>query len=630
MATEDILISDGDSFVSLSALAAEQVDVKLPVESDDGSVTLESTGDKEFQITIGSSPRIRSEEWLPLSVNSGPTTTGSTLQKWLYTSVPANQEKFNMDLQQAVGSGTVSYAFVITDNAVTAEAVRFGKDEVVIGGQLNTDKITSKSGASNDASIDLGANLTVSTGGEERVFVRKDGMIGVGYSGQVNIGMCLYQDFETNDTNNNQEWGFVSAPKFDGQPSSHCVSIESQPQFTGVVANEVIHFKANDYRLGNQRFDGTQYGVSVSPLEYSNTSNIGFRSEVNVVSGRDNYAFVAGGSAPSVFNGDVQANKIVGATAPANDASIELGAEVEVRTDGRFIVAPQTRGPTLTDAVITAGSWNNNLGARFEFGWPNADASDYFARAAIRKDGNTSDLVYAHYSLTDSESNQCGHKFYSSVNGQSGIGNLLLELRETGTTISTGGQERVAVDENGLKVTSQNQQNETILVSGNSVSVIDCDPENKVANTAFGVKADGSYKLYMTQNGNFGIGDDNVTPLQKLTVDGDVSGASFVQHKSSTCGIFFPTSTSIEIHSSSNQTCFYADNVKTEVSGPMAGDASIELGAELLTTNHTPTQPNSIAIKQTVDDKIWVGTTAEYLSIDIRDINPTTLYCLTD
>lgn len=45
---------------------------------------------------------------------------------------------------------------------------------------------------------------------------------------------------------------------------------------------------------------------------------------------------------------------------------------------------------------------------------------------------------------------------------------------------------------------------------------------------------------------------------------------------------------------------------------------------------YTPTQPNSIATKKIVDDKIWVGTTAEYLAIPIRDILPTTLYCLTD
>ena len=89
-------------------------------------------------------------------------------------------------------------------------------------------------------------------------------------------------------------------------------------------------------------------------------------------------------------------------------------------------------------------------------------------------------------------------------------------------------------------------------------------------------------------------------------------------------------------------------------------DASIELGAELLTSNHTPTQPNSIATKQyadtkayndtqikadlaaessarqaadnalqaDIDNKIWVGTTAAYNALATK--NPTTPYCLTD
>ena len=64
------------------------------------------------------------------------------------------------------------------------------------------------------------------------------------------------------------------------------------------------------------------------------------------------------------------------------------------------------------------------------------------------------------------------------------------------------------------------------------------------------------------------------------------------------------------------------------VSGTVDNDAAIEFGTELLTTNHTPTQPNSIALKKTVDDKIWVGTTAAYNQISTK--NPTTLYCLTD
>ena len=58
MATEDILISDGDSFVSLSALAAEQVDVTLPIESVDGTVTLQSPTLNNYQVFVGGAVRM--------------------------------------------------------------------------------------------------------------------------------------------------------------------------------------------------------------------------------------------------------------------------------------------------------------------------------------------------------------------------------------------------------------------------------------------------------------------------------------------------------------------------------------------------------------------------------------------
>ena len=73
---------------------------------------------------------------------------------------------------------------------------------------------------------------------------------------------------------------------------------------------------------------------------------------------------------------------------------------------------------------------------------------------------------------------------------------------------------------------------------------------------------------------------------------------------------------------------FTVDIKTSRIVGRADNDASIELGVELLTSNHTPTQPNSIATKQTVDDKIWVGTTSQYQALATK--NPTTLYCLTD
>ena len=49
-----------------------------------------------------------------------------------------------------------------------------------VNGQVQTNTITSRNAAAGDASIQLGANLTVSTGGEERVKVDENGLVGIG------------------------------------------------------------------------------------------------------------------------------------------------------------------------------------------------------------------------------------------------------------------------------------------------------------------------------------------------------------------------------------------------------------------------------------------------------------------
>ena len=82
--------------------------------------------------------------------------------------------------------------------------------------------------ADNDASIELGANFTVSTGGTARLYVRPDGNIGHGYSGQSNINFASYMGFGSSTV---EEIGIMAAPKFDSQPSTSMVAFESQPEF---------------------------------------------------------------------------------------------------------------------------------------------------------------------------------------------------------------------------------------------------------------------------------------------------------------------------------------------------------------------------------------------------------------
>ena len=99
-------------------------------------------------------------------------------------------------------------------------------------------------------------------------------------------------------------------------------------------------------------------------------------------------------------------------------------------------------------------------------------------------------------------------------------------------------------------------------------------------------------RMYISPEGNVGI--DDVLPDERLCVGGSIKA---------------------------NRLKGYEDNpqiiLESQQASLIASDGS----------DYTPTQPNSIATKQTVDDKIWVGSTADYMALTKK---PTTLYCLTD
>ena len=102
-------------------------------------------------------------------------------------------------------------------------------------------------------------------------------------------------------------------------------------------------------------------------------------------------------------------------------------------------------------------------------------------------------------------------------------------------------------------------------------------------------------RMYIDPEGNVGI--DNVAPDEKLVVgNGRIASSGFCGYDATSCLIDLT-----------------AQNAQV-----LRKDGS----------DYTPTQPNSIATKKTVDDKIWVGSTAEYQALATK--NPETLYCLTD
>ena len=355
------------------------------------TVTLDGE-DGVFSVTIGSQERVRSSETVPLSVNAGLTTTGATLQKWLYSNDPTVQDKYNLDLQQDVGSSTVSYSFVVTDNGVTAEALRIGKDEIIVPSQIQTPSVRGL--ADNDASIDLSTDFTVSHNGSSSVEVDSQGRMKLMRNAvisdanfktyiQFNLdasaggeafkdkNMMLRAGLGYMVVNSDATVRLINNAALKGAADSTAeVTFPSDDSFV-VSTGGVKHFQVDSsgrLKLSNEDQTGFQYTATI----YTESTSAGnsdlllsgqfdgppyFKDMVRITS---DYNLI-------VKYGDIQVDRIVG-TAPDSDASIELGTnftatagagkyqilnsgfhlfdtagqQSRFTSDGRFLVGTQT------------------------------------------------------------------------------------------------------------------------------------------------------------------------------------------------------------------------------------------------------------------------------------------------
>ena len=257
----------------------------------------------------------------------------------------------------------------------------------------------------NDASVALGGSFVVSTGNpsQARLTVRPDGNIGHGYVGQANINFCSYNKFGISTI---EEIGFMSAPRFDGQPSYLCASIQSQPEFTDVVANNVVHFMAKDDRAGNKSFAGKHVGFLSSDLDKSTVLNIGFES---AEAGEDNFAFLASGTSPSRFNGGVKTPSVRGID--DNAASVTL--------DSNFVARAETGTAELNS---NKNGWNNrfivsNNTFTYNTGVVNQEHNKYVQES----DGTSTQVVKEGvYGLTTTVNDwgaQAGHTLFRNLVG---------------------------------------------------------------------------------------------------------------------------------------------------------------------------------------------------------------------
>ena len=181
------------------------------------------------------------------------------------------------------------------------------------GGDVQTSRLTGI--AANDASIELGANATISTGGETRA------TFGNNANSLLRLNSCAGWTAAA-------QYGCVVNPTAPAEATSFA-SYRSSPNLTTKTGTlyHYVTYATND--VAEQY--GFYYGVSTSqPLK---VGIVGFRANHPDA----DYAFYADQpSVPSYFNGDIQCKKLVGATAPNSDASIELGANFTATAGSAF------------------------------------------------------------------------------------------------------------------------------------------------------------------------------------------------------------------------------------------------------------------------------------------------------
>ena len=511
MATEDILINDGDGFVSLSELAAEQVDVALPISSTDGTVTLDSPAADTFTISTD------------------------------------GEERVKVDSEGRLGVG-----------ASSANVMNyFGND-----------------------------NPTDHAGGS---------CYGVYADGKCQAATTVYAVFS-------------SSPEADARPD-------------GPPLERLVHYQTYYDTGGGSAVKcevKEQIGLSFAGNQFTvGAKNYGVKSSINTENGKENYHLYLPGNAPSMFGGDVQTSRIVG---PADtDASIELGANATISTGGAERVKVDPNGRFLVGQ--NAGA-NPNFDAHFhKNGWNQLVVESVSSNAQIKMIADT--LMF--YDTVDPIS-RAWRKTYYNIDTAASINTLTVDTSgnlevagqvrtsrivgpaDTDASLELGANAAIVSPVVYLGSQTGSPEGTATVMPGDSVGagrnlVISSGKPKAAADEGSaislataegnGVSRAPATRMYIASTGNVGI--DNVTPDERLVVGGNIR---------------------------TNRVKGFDPNPMIVLENQQATLLDSTEGT------YTATDPNSIATKQTVDDKIQVMTTAEYNALAAK--NPTTLYCLTD
>jgi hypothetical protein len=299
--------------------------------------------------------------------------------------------------------------------------------------------------------------------------------------------------------------------------------------------------------------------------------------------------------------GHIEASRIVGAAAPASDAEITLGGNFTVSTGGEERV--NVSDSSITNRVNQVLQINKNATTA-----PNNAANVNNKQMMTLK---STDEVGAKF---------IGLSFQHVLSGGKGASACIGLQDESADGVPNKGEMQFVIrGDNSTQVKTPLKINkDAIIVEGQIQTPSVRGPADNDAEVTLGGHITVNAKTGSTAEELVAVFSSYASqPQRGLQIKNGINGNRANAH------VFFNAKSDSNI----GKMTFQTDGSEVFSIGRLASDKPLDI---IAFDGYVPQTANSIATKKTVDDKIWVGTTAQYLAIPIRDILPTTLYCLTD
>ena len=427
------------------------------------------------------------------------------------------------------------------------------------------------------SSMNLGTDFVVSVGSEPTVTVSPRFMV-----------QAYRQNDGTFDASGTTCVGVYSVNAVSGTNVTRASAFEGLVNIDGSFKELSIYNARNGNVSDGSTLTGVYAGFRCNNLAVLGDEQAAFYSDVDLSGVGENdvarHQFYAAGNAPSFFGPEIQVDRIVGATAPDTDASIDLGAGATITTSYQELLVSGYAADYSGGTVCGLGDSSNYIWSKADNGL--AICADRIAFNSNMAGGATACNWSMETDGTLVGANGAVIEANSISAGRNNAGDASIEL---GTNFKLKTNSNIEGYVNGTRefqILSGRVVAERQFVGGGAGGLTAANPAYAFA----GALDTGFFGKTVSGKTAFGVSTNAVERL--LITDTDIKAADDYEPKN-------PQSLAT--------VQYVLDNAASEAS--TRADADTEL-------------------QQNIDAKIWVGTTQEYLNL--REILPTTLYCLTD